>query len=109
MPHARAAGVREASGEETAGQVHSVVLRTMGNVALAAVSWCAPTIESGRCEALSHADEHAWQRIWRLRTPVLRCVDPASARASLSPVEDEAHARSIRCRARVTGIMMCRS
>jgi hypothetical protein len=36
--HTRAAGVREASKEETAGQVHAVAPRAMGKVALAGMS-----------------------------------------------------------------------
>jgi hypothetical protein len=70
--HTRAAGVREASGEETAGRVRSVAPRTMGKVALTVVLWSAVTIESGRREALAHADERAWRRIWWPRA-WLRC------------------------------------
>ena len=44
-------GVREASREETAGQVRSVVPRTMGKVALAVVSRFARTVEPGGHEA----------------------------------------------------------
>ena len=44
-----------------------MVPRTMGKVVLAVVCWSAPAIESGWCEALAHADKHAWRRIRRLR------------------------------------------
>src|SRR5262245_5156935 len=67
MRQARAAGVREASGEGTAGQVHWAAPCTMGKVAPAAVWWCALTIESGWREALAYADEPSWRRMWRLR------------------------------------------
>src|SRR5882724_246175 len=66
-PHTRAAGVREASREESAGQVRSVAPRTMGKVALAVVSWSARTIECEGREALASADKHAWRRIRPLR------------------------------------------
>lgn len=51
-PHRRAAGVREASGEETAGRVRSVVPRAMGIVALAVVARPARLFELGQPEAL---------------------------------------------------------
>lgn len=62
----RAAGVREASGEETAGQLHSVAPRTMGKVALADASWSSVTTETEGRDALACADERAWRRMRRL-------------------------------------------
>jgi len=59
MPHTRAAGVREASREETAGRVRSVVRRAMGIVTLPVVARWAGASELGRDEVVADGDEVA--------------------------------------------------
>src|SRR5258705_9889344 len=56
MPHTRAAGVRVASGEETAGRIGSVVPRAMGIVALAVVARGVGLAGLGQREAVANRD-----------------------------------------------------
>src|SRR5215475_9101175 len=56
MPHTQAAGVREASREETAGRVRSVVPRAMGIVRLRVVARWAGAAEFGRPEKMADGD-----------------------------------------------------
>ena len=59
MRQTGAAGVREASGEETAGRVRSEVLRAMGIVTLPVVArWAGPS-ELGRDAVVADGDEVA--------------------------------------------------
>ena len=67
VPVARAAGVREASKEETAGQDRSVVPRAMEIVALAVVAWPARLVELGQPEALGESDAGPKRGILRRR------------------------------------------
>src|SRR5258706_5799727 len=89
MPHTGAAGVREASGEETAGRIGSVVPRAMGIVALAVVARCVWVAGAGQREAVAdrdgvlrrgtsrprayrHCQAHAWAwGHWALDCPFL--------------------------------------
>ena len=52
-PHTQAAGVREASGEETAGRVRSVVPHAIGIVAFPIVARRAGAAESGQRDAVA--------------------------------------------------------
>jgi len=81
VPHTRAAGVREASGEETAGQVRSVVPRAMGIVSLALVArcagpaWCGPREGSrrgGQSGRRGSMRRHACRDETREDTPIRR-------------------------------------
>ena len=105
MPHARAAGVREASGEETAGQVHSVVPRCYGELVALALCVLVGAIGRDRMALKAVADADGAREVEDLAATNLgkhdaeeRCADPALSRAaSLSPVEDRRHnASSIR-------------
>ena len=72
MPHTQAAGVREASREETAGRVRAVVRRTMGIVMLRVVAQWAGAAEFGRPEKIADGDGVARRTALRLSLPKTR-------------------------------------
>src|SRR5512134_319233 len=65
LPHTRAAGVREASGEETAGRVRSVVVRVMGIVMLAVAARRGGPGELELSEAAADGDRVSRRAAWR--------------------------------------------